>query len=215
VNFAIGQELFLDTMGLGCWLEHAGAGLRGVGWHGKPNEANILFQVLQSGHYSFHYDRQTDIFGIDPIALSGPSLSRPIKAVKGIQSLSLIGNFEPPLESWKPESDANLMSDLGGMRYEKLVRLVAGETYQFKFVANRTNWLLVFANYEFDGFGMCYDAPMNPQPFDSQLAALKRFGHLTTHGNPPALTYKADESGYHRFAVDLNTGAFTVSPICD
>lgn len=213
INFAIGNELFLDTMGLGCWLSHDGPGLRGIGWHGKPNEVNILFRVKRAGLYGFHYDRGTDQFGIDPLSVSAPYASRPLEAISGISSLSLVGNFEAPLASWQPQSDDNLMSDLGGLRFEKLVQLNADTTYEFKFVANRTNWLLVFADYEYDGFGLSYEFPENLNPFDSSLPDLKRHGHLTTHGNPPAITFRPRLSGWHRFAVDLNTGAYAVSPV--
>ena len=211
INFAIGNELFLDTMGLGCWLQHDGPGLRGIGWHGKPNEINILFHVHRAGRYCFHYNRLTDEFGIDPLALPATVATSPLEAVVEINTLSLVGNFEAPLASWQPDADANLMSHLGAQRFEKLVKLNARVTYQFKFVANRTNWLLVFADYEFDGFGMTYDTPQNPQPFDSQLATLKFHGQLTTHGNPPAISYVPKQTGWYRFSVDLNTGAYAVS----
>lgn len=213
INFAIGNELFLDTMGLGCWLDHDGPGLRGIGWHGKPNEVNILFKVKRAGLYAIHYDRSTDQFGIDPLTVAAPFAAKPLEAVTGISSLSLVGNFEAPLASWQPQSDANLMSDLGGLRFEKLVQLQAEMTYEFKFVANRTNWLLVFADYEFDGFGLSYEPPENPRPFDSKLSELKRHGHLTTHGNPPAISFRPLQSGWHRFAVDLNTGAYAITAV--
>jgi hypothetical protein len=210
INFAIGNELFLDTMGLGCWLAHDGPGLRGIGWHGKPNEVNILFTVKRSGQYGFTYDRCTDQFSIEPLFIHAPIATKPLEAVTGISSLSLVGNFEAPLDSWQPQSDANLMSDLGGQRFEKMVHLKADTTYEFKFVANRTNWLLVFADYEYDGYGLSYDVLDNPRPFDSRLSELKRHGHLTTHGNPPAISFRTMQSGWYRFAVDLNSGAYAI-----
>jgi hypothetical protein len=42
------------------------------------------------------------------------------------------------------------------------------------------------------------------------LSELKRHGHLTTHGNPPAISFRTMQSGLYRFAVDLNSGAYAI-----
>ena len=212
INFAIGRELFLDTMGLGCWLRHDGPGLRGIGWHGKPNELNIGFHVRRAGRYRFSYDRSTDQFAIDPLGTGLETLGC-LEAVTGIESLSLVGNFPAPLASWDPESDQNLMVHLGAGQFEKLLSLEANVVYEFKFVANRSMWQIVFADYELDGYGMAYDGPLNPQPFDTTLAALKHYGHLTSHGNPPTIKFVARQSGLHRVRVDLSTGAYNLEAL--
>jgi hypothetical protein len=72
---------------------------------------------------------------------------------------------------------------------------------------------LVFADYELDGYGFAYDAPLNPAPFDTTLAQLRTYGHLTTHGNPPALRFTPKETGWHRFSVDLVTGGYSIQPL--
>ncbi|MCP9927033.1 hypothetical protein [Cyanobium sp. CH-040] len=211
INFAIAHELFLDTMGLGCWLEYDGYGLRGIAWHGKPNEVNIGFHVRKAGHYRFRYDCSCDQFTIEPVA---PEHQKPgiLEPILGIETLSLVGSFAPPLESWSTDSANNIMACLGGCRFEKLVYLESSCSYEFKFVANRSNWHIVFADYELDGYGMSYESPINPSPFDSRLCDLRRYGQLTTHGNPPPIRYRPKQTGMHRFCVDLNTGAYSVQP---
>ena len=174
-----------------------------------------MFQVNRGGLYEFRYDRSSDTFCIDPVGAVSSGDVPPLQAVSGIESLSLVGNFPAPMVSWSTDAEQNLMADLGSQRFEKLVNLEAGVTYQFKFVANRSNWLLVFADYELDGFGMAYDAPQNPMPFDSDLPALKRHGQITTHGNPPPISFKATHTGAHRFCVDLSSGAYAIHPLGD
>jgi hypothetical protein len=50
INFGIGSELFLDTMGFGCWLDCDSPQptqlVKGVAWHGKPQEWNILLSWM-------------------------------------------------------------------------------------------------------------------------------------------------------------------------
>jgi hypothetical protein len=105
------------------------------------------------------------------------------------------------------------MQPLGDSRFERMLQLQAGRLYEYKYVANRTDWLLVFADYELDGYGFAYDAPLNPTPFDTTLAQLRTYGHLTTHGNPPALRFTPKETGWHRFSVDLVTGGYSIQPL--
>jgi hypothetical protein len=208
INFGFGNELFLDTMGLGCWLSSTEQDeVCGIGWHGKPNESNICFSVLTEGILRFEYTPSNDFFSIKHLA--GGRLCR----VDGIQELSLVGSFSAPLMAWDPRAQANLMRNVGTTGFEKYVHLEAGQTYEYKYVANRSDWGLVFADYELDGYGSEYAGEMNPSPLDTCLSELKRYGHLTTHGNPPALKFKAINSGLHRFVVDLRTGAYSVRPI--
>ena len=58
VNFALNSELFLDTMGLGCWLDinnnKNGQKLCGIGWHGKPQEFNTNFIVSTDSDLKFY-----------------------------------------------------------------------------------------------------------------------------------------------------------------
>lgn len=208
IAFALNNELFLDTMGLGCWLDQHDPDkscLKGVGWHGKPNETNICFRVESQCRLRFSYDLNTDQFVIAEV---GSRIG--IHAVRGIESLSLVGNFADPMVSWDPTAIANQMNAVGAERFERYVLLKEGEEYNFKFVANRSEWQITFADYELDGYGSSLDEPNNSAPWDSNLQTLRRHGQLTTHGNPPALSFKASCSGWYRFLVDLQTGAYGV-----
>jgi hypothetical protein len=209
INFGLGRELFLDTMALGCWLEDGPNGqLQGLGWHGKPNESNIGFIVTQTGRVTVTYDRSTDRFSLEHEAGAGA-----LQPVTRLEELSLVGSFDAPLVAWDPKDPHNLMHRLGDSRFERMLWLQAGRLYEYKYVANRTDWLLVFADYELDGYGFAYDAPLNPSPFDTRLEQLRQYGHLTTHGNPPALRFTPTEEGWHRFSVDLVTGGYSVQPL--
>ena len=209
INFGLGRELFLDTMALGCWLEPGPNGeLQGMGWHGKPNESNIAIVVNLPGRVTFTYDRSTDRFTLAHAGGAGA-----LQAVKGLMELSLVGSFDAPLVPWNPKHPHNLMQPLGDSRYERMVWLQAGRKYEYKYVANRTDWLLVFADYELDGYGFAYDAPLNPTPFDTSLEQLRQYGHLTTHGNPPALQFTPKQEGWHRFTADLVTGGYSVQQL--
>jgi hypothetical protein len=209
INFGLGRELFLDTMALGCWLEPGPNGeLQGMGWHGKPNESNIAIVVNLPGRVTFTYDRSTDRFTLAHAGGAGA-----LQAVKGLMELSLVGSFDAPLVPWNPKHPQNLMQPLGDSRYERMVWLQAGRRYEYKYVANRTDWLLVFADYELDGYGFAYDAPLNPTPFDTSLEQLRQYGHLTTHGNPPALQFTPKQEGWHRFTADLVTGGYSVQQL--
>lgn len=209
INFGLGRELFLDTMALGCWLEPGPNGeLQGMGWHGKPNESNIGFIVTCPGRVTATYDRSTDRFSLAHEAGAGA-----LQAVDRLKELSLVGSFDAPLVPWNPKDPHNLMQPLGDSRFERIIWLQAGRQYEYKYVANRTDWLLVFADYELDGYGFAYDAPLNPTPFDTSLEQLRQYGHLTTHGNPPALQFTPKQEGWHRFSADLVTGGYSVQPL--
>ncbi len=211
INFGIGAELFLDTMGLGCWLDPISgwsSELRGVGWHGKPSESNICFEVSEDCEAVIHYDRGSDVFSIT-------SVSRQVvfRPCLGVHEMSLVGSFDSPLVAWQTAAPENLMTRLALDRYEKFVELKQDVVYEYKYVANRSPWLLVFADYELDGYGMSYTPTPNPSVFDCRLEDLKRYGHLTSHGNPPAITYRATFNGLHRFIVDLATGAHGITHV--
>ena len=209
INFGLGRELFLDTMALGCWLEAGPNGqLQGHGWHGKPNESNIGFVVTTAGRVTATYDRASDRFSLEHEAGVGA-----LQPVNQLSELSLVGSFDAPLVAWDPKDPHNLMQPLGDSRFERMLWLQAGRPYEYKYVANRTDWLLVFADYELDGYGFAYDAPLNPTPFDTTLQQLRQYGHLTTHGNPPALRFVPTEEGWHRFSVDLVTGGYSVQAV--
>jgi hypothetical protein len=209
INFGLGRELFLDTMALGCWFEDGPNGqLQGVGWHGKPNESNIPFTVTKPGRITVTYDRSNDRFSLEHEA--GPGA---LQKVDRLKELSLVGSFDAPLVAWNPKDPHNLMQPIGDSRFERMIWLQAGRLYEYKYVANRTDWLLVFADYELDGYGFAYDAPLNPSPFDTALEGLRQYGHLTTHGNPPALRFTPIQEGWHRFSVDLVTGGYSVQPL--
>jgi hypothetical protein len=208
INFAIGSELFLDTMGLGCWLKTNGSSIKGIGWHGKPNECNIGFKVVRNGEYRFTYDRDNDIFSIEACESSGDNFTC-LEAVSSISTLSIVGNMPSPLTEWDPGADENLMVSFGRGRFEKMITLIQGTDYQFKFVGNQSNWQIVFADYELDGYGLAYNTN-NPDPYNSRLEDLRIHGHLTTHGNPPPIHFVPSVSGLHRVMVDLWTGAYGI-----
>lgn len=211
INFGIGAELFLDTMGFGCWLDYDPAqpsqSLRGIAWHGKPQEWNIFFKLDADSRLRFHYDLTNDGFGIDVI--SGTGVLTPTTE---LSELSLVGNFPEPLKAWDPESPANLMEVIGGGRFQRTILLQAGETYTYKFVANRTPWQMVFADYELDCHGTDFIGS-HPNPGDVTVSSLKRFGQLTSHGNPPALSFTAIHTGPYRFYADVITGGYSVKPV--
>ena len=211
INFGIGAELFLDTMGFGCWLDYDPAlpsqSLRGIAWHGKPQEWNIFFQLDADSRLRFHYDLTNDGFGIDVI--SGAGVLTPTTE---LSELSLVGNFPEPLKAWDPESPVNLMEVIGGGRFQRTILLQAGETYTYKYVANRTPWQMVFADYELDCHGTDFIGS-HPNPGDVTVSSLKRFGQLTSHGNPPALSFTAIHTGPYRFYADVITGGYSVKPV--
>jgi hypothetical protein len=211
INFAIGGELFLDTMALGCWTKIHGTVIEGIGWHGKPNESNIGFKVLRKGSYCFTYDRSNDKFSIEA---RGPVATHPacLEAVCAISTLSIVGNLPSPLMAWDPKANENLMASLGRGRFERMINLTEGVEYQFKFVGNQSNWQIVFADYELDGYGLNY-ATNNPDPYSSRLEDLRTHGHLTTHGNPPPIRFVPSVSGPHHVMVDLWSGAYGIKAI--
>lgn len=211
INFAIGSELFLDTMGLGCWLKTNGSSIKGIGWHGKPNECNIGFKVIRKAKYRFTYDRGNDIFSIEACDSRDYNFSC-IEAVSSISTLSIVGNMPNPLIEWDPKADDNLMISLGRGRFERIIDLAEGTEYQFKFVGNQSNWQIVFADYELDGYGLTYNTN-NPDPYNSRLEDLRVHGHLTTHGNPPPINFVPSVSRPHRIMVDLWTGAYGITPL--
>ncbi|MFQ6537720.1 MULTISPECIES: hypothetical protein [Aphanothece] len=209
INFGLAHELFLDTMGLGCWIgDISEQGIQGVAWHGKPNEANICFQVQRDARIQFVYDLNTDRFSLH--CVDG---NQCLHRIDGLDSLSIVGSFAEPLIAWSPKEAENRMQKIGGERFERYIFLDADSEYQFKFVANLSDWHLVFADYELDGYGASLSEPNNPSPMDSSLEQLKKHGHLTSHGNPPPISFKPSRTGWHRFVVDMNTGAYSVNVV--
>ena len=208
INFGIGSELFLDTMGFGCWLDHdiskPSQSLNGVAWHGKPQEWNIMFELDVDSRLRFNYNLDDDNFAIE--VTSGAGILIPITQ---LNELSLVGNFPEPLQPWDPESPANLMEVIGGGRFQRCVLLKAGENYTYKYVANRTPWQMVFADYELDCYGTDFNGS-HPIQGQVSVSALKRFGQLTSHGNPPALNFTPIHTGLYRFYADVITGAYSV-----
>ena len=211
INFAIGSELFLDTMGFGCWFEDPEEGegtvLKGMAWHGKPHEWNVLFHLSQSSRLRFSYWLESDEFAI--AVIDGPGR---LDATPGLRCLSLVGSFDAPLAAWSPKDPANLMEHLGGGRYQRCVHLQAGTSYSYKYVANLSDWQMVFADYELDCYGTMFIGD-NPIPSVASQRLLKRYGQLTTHGNPPALTFTPIHSGLHRFFADVISGAYSVEAL--
>lgn len=197
LNFALSNELFLDTMALGAWLADDGSGvLRGRAWHGKPNEPNVLLRVHEPTRVTVRYELATDEFSIES---SVPSALEPIWK---IETLELIGD----MTGWEP----NIMRRDGSF-FTIDVALEAGTTYGYKYRANGLPWLWTFADYELDGYGKDL-LTRNRDPLARDWQALREFGHLTTHGNPAAMTFTPEDTGVHRFFVDLETGLYGALP---
>jgi len=211
INFAINGELFLDTMGFGCWFQEAGQEdgktLSGMAWHGKPQEWNICFSLSANGLLRYSYQPETDEFKLE--VLSGPGSLKPVTE---LLALSLVGGFPEPLVAWNPKDPANLMESLGGGRFQRCVHLKAGSEYSYKYVANQSDWQLVFADYELDGHGTSFEG-RNPVAGHPTVSSLKRHGRLTSHGNPPPLSFTPIHSGPYRFYADVITGAYSVQPL--
>ena len=212
VNIGISSELFLDTMGLGCWLDIndgvPSSSLECVTWHGKPHELNICFKLDADSDLDFVFDPETDRLSIRVI--SGPGQLIPISS---LESMSLVGSFDDSdtLEAWNPESPLNLMNPLQPGCFDRVVPLIAGKTYNYKYVANRSPWALVYADYELDCYGFDFSGS-NPDAADPSKRSLKRFGQLTSHGNPPALEFIPSHTGNYRFFVDVVHGGYSVRP---
>ncbi|ACK69845.1 conserved hypothetical protein [Gloeothece citriformis PCC 7424] len=211
-NFAISQELFLDTMALGAWLETEQPNkLLGKAWHGKPNEPNIFFEVLEEGDYQFSFNGDKDEFSIEYV---GENLGDKIviKPLVTLDSLLLVGNFDPPLVAWDASNVANQMERNDRSIFTKTVHLEAGKQYEYKYTANNWGWVWVFADYELDGYGEDFSG-RNPDPIHSRLEDLKQYGQLTTHGDPPTLKITPQVSGDYLFTVNLETGAYSVQSL--
>jgi hypothetical protein len=210
INFALSNELFLDTMALGCWLDLDTLSqgktnkLSGIGWHGKPHEFNIPFSLEENTKLRFIYSKKNDNFSIEVI--DGKNILKPTRE---INELSIVGDFEDPLEAWNTFSKKNLMTHIGKCQYVIRINLTFGKTYNYKYVGNRSNWALVFADYELDGNGKDFSG-LNPTANSTSVKNLQKYGQLTSHGNPPALQYEAQNSGLHEFYADLITGAYSV-----
>jgi hypothetical protein len=201
MNFAINRELFLDTMALGAWLDSSHeTRLVGRAWHGKPNEPNVFFEVKEKGQVKFTYDADTDEFAIEPLG------GAVIEAKATIDTLQIVGD---PVGNWEPTDPANNMQRIGESLFTKTIRLEGGKNYAYKITANNWPWKWTFADYELDGYGDDYGG-LNPDPANSRLEDLKRYGHLTTHGNPEPLQVQADETADYKFTVNLESGAYAV-----
>ncbi len=211
INFAINKELFLDTMGLGCWFEedmdYPSTKLSGKAWHGKPHEFNIGFNLNKTSKLIFKYYRDNDNFSIEVIG--NQSILTPVDSIK---SLSIVGDFSHPMDSWNPISSANLMNRISHDRFEKLINLEAGKKYTYKYVANKSNWTMVYADYELDCKGTDFLGDNNNAGRPTQKSLIKN-GQLTSHGNPPPLEVIPLVSGPYLFYADITTGSYSVSLI--
>jgi hypothetical protein len=212
INIATDNELFLDTMGLGCWLniedDPASQSIECVTWHGKPHELNICFELDNDSNLEFIFDPASDrliIKVLDEIAKITP--------VTSINEMSLVGSFDEnvEMEAWNPTSVLNVMNPLNPGSFERVIHLTAGKTYNYKYVANRSPWAIVYADYELDCHGFDFTGSI-PNAADPSQRSLKRFGQLTSHGNPPALEFTATHTGQYRFYVDIVFGGYSVKP---
>jgi hypothetical protein len=212
INIAINQELFLDTVGLGCWID-IGEGLGSqsiecITWHGKPHELNICFELDVDSELEFIFDPSVDNLVINVLAGNAK-----LKPIQSINEMSLVGSFDDTkqMEPWNPTSPLNLMNPLNPGCFERVIHLSAGKTYNYKYVGNRSPWALVYADYELDCHGYDFSGSI-PDAADPSKRSLKRFGQLTSHGNPPALEFTATHSGQYRFYVDIIFGGYSVQP---
>jgi hypothetical protein len=71
---------------------------------------------------------------------------------------------------------------------------------------------MVFADYELDCYGTDFNGS-HPVQGQVSVSALKRFGQLTSHGNPPALTFTPIHTGLYSFYADVITGAYSVKAV--
>lgn len=212
INIAISKELFLDTVGLGCWLNldmvNSSQRLQCLTWHGKPHELNICFELDIDSNLEFIFDSGNDHLTINVIDSNAK-----LTPVSKISEMSLVGSFDDVehMESWNPSSALNLMNPLNPGCFERVVQLEAGKKYNYKYVANRSPWALVYADYELDCQGYDFSGCI-PNAADPTKRSLKRFGQLTSHGNPPALEFTATHTGQYRFYVDTIFGGYSVKP---
>ena len=116
------------------------------------------------------------------------------------------GWADSPLAPWDAESPLNLMT----------LPVVVADLFR-SWPNIITNMLPIFTlgsdicHYELDCFGS--DFIGHSSEFgDPSLLSLRRFGRLTSHGNPPALEFTAMHSGPHRFYADLTLGSYSVLP---
>jgi hypothetical protein len=210
VNIATDNELFLDTMGLGCWLnidDNSGSqSIECITWHGKPHELNICFELDIDSNLEFIFDPNTDRLIIKNLDVNGQ-----LTPVASINEMSLVGSFEEnnEMEAWNPTSALNQMNPLNPGSFERVIHLTAGKTYNYKYVANRSPWAIVYADYELDCHGFDFTGSI-PDAADPSKRSLKRFGQLTSHGNPPALEFTATHTGQYRFYIDIVFGGYSV-----
>ena len=89
---------------------------------------------------------------------------------------------------------------------------IRDRTYNYKYVGNLSDWTLVFADYELDGFGSDFYGN-NDNVSNPTFKSLKRDGQLTTHGNPPPLEFIPNSTGYYKFKADIILGSYSVNAI--
>ena len=59
---------------------------------------------------------------------------------------------------------------------------------------------MVYADYELDCHGYDFSGSI-PDVADPSKRSLKRFGQLTSHGNPPPLEFTATHTGQYAFML--------------
>ena len=92
VTFAIGGELFLDTMGSGSWLgdpdSSEGTELRGLACYGKPQEWNIYSVLCKASRLRFSFQLDLDESSMAVVDDSGR-----LQPTTALNCLSLVGSF--------------------------------------------------------------------------------------------------------------------------
>ena len=66
----------------------------------------------------FIYDLNNDKFEIE--ALNSETKLKPLLI---IEKLSIVGNFDKPLDAWSTESESNVMNNIGAGRFECFIKL--------------------------------------------------------------------------------------------
>jgi hypothetical protein len=155
----------------------ATGGRWGHTWHSLPQESNILFRVERAGDYTVTLDPAAGRFAVDP----------PVVPLPTITSLKILGSFsalaDDGKQGWNHQDARHAMASADGHLFVRDLPLKAGESVAYKYAADDAGWSLGFTDYPYDGEA-----------------------RLSSHGDPPPLSFTAGEAGIHRFHADVVTG---------
>jgi hypothetical protein len=173
MNFSIDGDWALDSIGYG--------GAWGKTWHSAPQEWNLLFRVPANGTYRVTLDPDKGTFSFKP----------PVEPIEEISSLQICGDFEDfsadGKSGWNPLDPMHDMQTQDRRVFTKTLRLKEGNSYKYKYAANRAGWHWSLVDYPYDG---------------------RR--SLATHGNPPPLVFECPRDGNYLFTADVVSGNYSV-----